>query len=293
MKAQSNFDHSKNRFRNVLAFSLVEMLVVAFIIAVLVALLFPVAQSLIAKAAAVTCASHMRQVGAALMAYRGDHDGWFPLGYPMTQQAIVATNQQPGMPNQPGQGGLKFGDILVPDYLDELPVCPLVKMVPAKRKAFPSAKKFMQDHGGTYAINALLLQTKIESLPPQWWPFSVKKDYSPARMTFLAEVGSISVTWAFTHVDQALEGIGGYGTMGRNHGRGDMLNFMFLDNHMELISRNDPRDVPESSKSWTFPTNPNGRFEGYGRYGLFISPYSMTGAQFEATYPQFFPPPGP
>lgn len=60
------------------AFSVVELLVVLTIIVVLMALIVPVVRSTRAKAGDVGCMSNLRQIGAALSLYAGDHDGRLP-----------------------------------------------------------------------------------------------------------------------------------------------------------------------------------------------------------------------
>lgn len=60
------------------AFTLIELLVVIAIIAILAALLVPAVSRAMVSARQVSCASNMRQIGVALVAYCNDHGGSFP-----------------------------------------------------------------------------------------------------------------------------------------------------------------------------------------------------------------------
>jgi prepilin-type N-terminal cleavage/methylation domain-containing protein/prepilin-type processing-associated H-X9-DG protein len=59
-------------------FTLLELLTVIVIIAVLVALTFPIYGKIAAARNKVGCASNLRQIGAGVMAYAGENDGYFP-----------------------------------------------------------------------------------------------------------------------------------------------------------------------------------------------------------------------
>jgi prepilin-type N-terminal cleavage/methylation domain-containing protein len=70
------------------AFSLVELLAVTAIIALLAALLVPAADSVFAKAESTACAGNLRQIGAALNLYLGDHANTYPHIEPDPAQPI-------------------------------------------------------------------------------------------------------------------------------------------------------------------------------------------------------------
>src|SRR2546423_997893 len=59
-------------------FTLIELLVVIAIIAILAAILFPVFAQARDKARAITCLTHARQVGTAIMMYAQDYDETYP-----------------------------------------------------------------------------------------------------------------------------------------------------------------------------------------------------------------------
>ncbi len=60
------------------AFTLIELLVVIAIISILAAILFPVLSSSRARARCTSCATHMQQIGAALLMYAQDFDECLP-----------------------------------------------------------------------------------------------------------------------------------------------------------------------------------------------------------------------
>lgn len=259
------------------AFTLIELLVAVGIVLILAALLVPIWNSIVERSQGAVCANNMRQVANALMAYRGEHNGWFPPGRRLRSNA--------------GNGYDSFGaanfnsELVDKNYLDSLPVCPSAKLPPAERQKFPNQKERFRRLGGTYGINAILLQYKIESLPYPGWAVFPTDIYSASHWPFLLETGAGSVTWAWVHQTHALMGVPGYNTSGRNHGKGDMLNFMFLDMHMEMISRNDPRNVPDDQKSWMFPVNPKGRFQTRGKDNYLIPHTALPDPIFDLNFP--------
>lgn len=63
------------------AFTLIELLATLAIVTLLVALLFPLAGKMRAKAAEAACLSNLRQVASGLLLYAADHDNRFPPYY--------------------------------------------------------------------------------------------------------------------------------------------------------------------------------------------------------------------
>lgn len=69
-----------NALQNARGFSLIEILLVIAIIALLLALLFPVFAKVQEKARHTACLSSLRQIGVAVSLYTSDNDDQFPLG---------------------------------------------------------------------------------------------------------------------------------------------------------------------------------------------------------------------
>lgn len=266
------------------AFTLIEFLVVIAIVAILAALLIPVFSDFVARAKGVTCANNMRQVGAALMLYRGENNGYFPPGHPVPHGDLKETSAP--IKTQ----GVDWHTLLVPAYLDEIPICPSLRVESAKlaqQKVGSPKEYFKKAKLGTYGINTLLIQMKLEAMP---WPPIVGYGiypYSQSRIPFVMETGGGNTTWSLTHQDQVLRGIPAYGTLGRHHGSGDTVNVLFLDGHMDKIRRNDPArpiTAVADGKGWIYPDNPNAKFASGGINDLYFPPNRIDDARFYEMY---------
>ena len=84
----------RSRFRRVGGFTLVELLVVISIVGLLAALSIPAISSAVRKANQVKSAGHLRQIGAAMLAYASEHGGYLP---PSKGQLSDGTSFNPGM----------------------------------------------------------------------------------------------------------------------------------------------------------------------------------------------------
>lgn len=252
-----------------------ELLVTIAIILILSVLLFSVGGNLLDVSKGAACTNGMRQLGSALWSYQGEHNGWFPPGHPVAPQKID------GVAEQPGIGNINFYNSLVPSYMDRYPVCPGLKAASGS----PALTNMqLQKRGGGYGINAVFLQWKASAMPwPDWNP---AYPYSNARMPFLLEVVWGSTTWDRSHLIQTMS-TGLPDTAPRSHGH-DLLNFMFIDGHIERIARNDSRGLDDDKKSWVNPENPTGPFHVWGKDGRYILQNQMSLSTFKASYPSLY-----
>ncbi|MBR4371867.1 MAG: DUF1559 domain-containing protein, partial [Victivallales bacterium] len=64
--------------KRIVCFTLIELLVVIAIIAILAAMLLPALAKARAKARAISCTSNVKQMGTALLMYKGDNEDHLP-----------------------------------------------------------------------------------------------------------------------------------------------------------------------------------------------------------------------
>ena len=77
---RAKHEPSKLRWRAVRGFTLIEILTTVAIIAVLAALIFPAANSMLARGQSAKCMGRMKAIGAAVASHIADNNGAFPRG---------------------------------------------------------------------------------------------------------------------------------------------------------------------------------------------------------------------
>ncbi len=96
--------HSGKRLR---AFSLIELLVVISIIAIVLALAFPVINQIRHQAKSAGCVSHLRAIANAVMLYAADNNDYLPAGYVKIGDEAASTWFGRIAPYLPGTSGAK------------------------------------------------------------------------------------------------------------------------------------------------------------------------------------------
>lgn len=75
-------------------FTLIELLIVISIISILIALMVPEVDKMIAKARSATCMGNLKNIGVAVTSYLGEHDNTFPYVEPAPEDPVYTTNYQ-------------------------------------------------------------------------------------------------------------------------------------------------------------------------------------------------------
>ncbi|HEY3901501.1 MAG TPA: type II secretion system protein [Chthoniobacter sp.] len=218
-----------------LAFTLIELLLVISIIAILVAILFPVLGMVRSRMDSAQCLSQLRQIGAGVSAYVNDHNATLP-GPLSFEQSAVYTPGQPGSLAALLESYLGTASTIAPDGVNHY--SPLFECPAAARKLHDPTKP-------TYLVNFLPLP---EQGQPIWG--DVTQNQQPLSFTALtnwsdATTGgtplSLSETWAIQDGDQNYVSevnmySGSVNDLLPTQAHGDHWNDLFFDFH--AASRN-------------------------------------------------------
>ncbi len=239
--------------------TLLELAIAIAIVGVLAVLLFSVGRGAVDKANTAGCANAIRQFGVALFLYRSEHNGFMPPGYLIPP----ATAETP----DPQQGVDIKKNLLDGGYLSEMPFCPASKLTQKGLDYIRTKKLTKAQHfgmKGSYALNIYLTQTRNTGMPGPYWPLN--RPYpGDQRMLMLGESYFSGITWADSHITNALTGFdtGQIFIQPRHHGP-HQLHFMFLDGHVKRLG---PRVTEHDDGTKTFDWS--NHFGSFGKDGTF------------------------
>jgi len=195
-------------------FTLTELLTTVAIVAVLMALLLPVLQSVRRRAGEMTCASNLHQLHLGLEMYLQDHDEVFPVSYV----------------EHPDGCGSSWREALGP-YLRDRSVltCPASEYRGAKLEELPVGLQ------ATYALNAWLsVPDRTASGGPPAQPLSLACVQAPAGTVELCDAG-------YSNLPLALD-LDHYLTLGMQEQplpterHQEAANYCFVDGHVKRMS---------------------------------------------------------
>ena len=176
------------------AFTLLELLAVAAIVALLAALTIPVASKVRNQARSARCISYMREIGQAMLLYSQDNAGKLPvIGNASTNWVVELRGSQ----NQTGYKYLTKDDIICPINRDTMP---------------PGSRSF---NGNGYAMNYYIGGQSVFRYP------------EPAKTCLLGEVPYSNTHSAFSFYMNLMYRDATYPLLIHNDG----YHFMFMDGH--------------------------------------------------------------
>ena len=201
-------------YKNNNAFTLIEILIVLFIILTIAGLIFPILSKIREKANQTVCMSNMGQVYKAILQYTFENDGYLPL-------------EDNNNPSCSGEVWFKAVDrYILTDTLPEnqTEISTKEKLLRIKQdpvfKTIPQDKK---DNTKTIKMNTQLVQGSMCSRMIDSISF-------PSKTVLLFD-GRINNTSVARRYD------GSYGSVAQRHSKG--ANILFLDGHVERIQNGD------------------------------------------------------
>lgn len=213
------------------AFTLVELLVVVAIIAVLAGLIFAASGKIRAMGDRTKCVSNLRQVGAAMASYMGDHDGSLP-GPLWTWQSCWARNGDYG----------SLGTVLAP-YVGISPDADTQKVPILICPSWQRDAPYKEDE--LYILNSevMLDGTKINP----WGDADIAdrnggpgldpdgRD-TPRKLAGITDI-SLPQTWAMQEWDQQSDGPRGktWSGIAKKPVHGEVRNALFFDFHVAPV----------------------------------------------------------
>ena len=233
------------RKNNLSAFSLVELLVVIGIIAVLMSMLMPALNRAQDSAKQVQCASQLRQVGNALMAYASNNRGYYPGWSGWQVWGANGTGDD--------EAGLGWTEIIQQYMGPGIAVyhCPMFSeeatfdyFISSNWLAQQNPRRTNLQVGDIKKSTEFILSgdcTQVSLYPP---PFG----------------DALETQQDCDHDDSSQEGIVFFGEQGGRNMHRAGNNVLFADNHVMPFKFFDPEqmtyDPHKSGVAWKMPTNP-------------------------------------
>ena len=217
-----------------LGFTLIELLVVIAIIALLAALLVPALGKAKGKALKSTCASNMHQLALAVQNYTQDHDGWYPQGYFIDENAEWIAERF-----------MRLGYIPRNTYTDSRAhsrflICPVTYMGPELWPGYRGRYTIGYNGSFIFGKQAPTVMSGMIAKPSLGWMWMDSETYGGS---------SRYVFW--TYFSPALQTVYGFPTFRHD----DSMNVTYCDGHISSVSekeykKNWAMGAPEEEAFW-------------------------------------------
>ncbi len=212
-------------------FTLVEILVVVTIIAILAALIFPLASKMVAEGHKAKCTSNLRQISAAIMSYAADNDGKivpdFNGEYRWAELLQVKGYLNTGVTEQNFSQAVKPSGSLI---------CPSAR-IKFDGTYWVSADKGGRCYGSTYGLNRYVSYYNEDPTRGTFRQLRLQGISKPANLYLLTDSHGTSVL-NYPHIPEVFP-------VKIHNGA---ANILFCDGHVETV-----KDIPVTRPPWDDP----------------------------------------